>query len=81
MQMGHGQVQPSANDEQWEYKIFLLPRGDISGDDRPAISKSVVAVQDEFNGFGRDGWNLSHVIENNQDPIIFVFKRPRQNAG
>jgi hypothetical protein len=81
MQVGHGQVQPSLSDERWEYRILLLPPGQISGSDRQVNSKGVEEYEKEFNRLGKEGWNLSHLIENNLNPVIMIFKRPSRNGG
>ena len=49
----------------WEYKILNYS------------SRFTISKEDILNSAGKDGWELVSVIDNNNDDwIIFYFKRP-----
>ena len=53
----------------WEYRIMSLP-----------TQKEVKETQEALNGLGDNGWELVSAYPN-QDLVIYLFKKPKQEAG
>jgi hypothetical protein len=55
---------------RWEYKVVLVNK---RGGDYPDI---VPALEDQLNGLGKDGWELSSTVVHPTWITALVLKRP-----